>query len=36
MVEKSIIVENLTYRYGDILAVDHINFEVGAGEILAG
>jgi ABC-2 type transport system ATP-binding protein len=34
MVEKSIIVENLTYRYGDILAVDHINFEVGAGEIL--
>src|SRR4030043_554501 len=34
MAEKSIIVENLTYRYGDRLAVDHINFEVGAGEIL--
>jgi ABC-2 type transport system ATP-binding protein len=32
--EKSIIVENLTYRYGNLLAVDHINFEVGAGEIL--
>lgn len=34
MVEKSIIVENLTCRYGSLLAVDHINFEVGAGEIL--
>lgn len=31
---KSIIVENLTYRYGNLLAVDHINFDVGAGEIL--
>jgi ABC-2 type transport system ATP-binding protein len=34
MGEKSILVQNLTYRYGDILAVDHIDFEVGAGEIL--
>ena len=34
MVEKSIVVQNLTYRYGDFLAVDHINFAVGAGEIL--
>ncbi len=33
MGEKSITVENLTYRYGEILAVDHINFEVGSGEI---
>ncbi|ADJ26586.1 ABC transporter related protein [Dehalogenimonas lykanthroporepellens BL-DC-9] len=34
MTEKSIIVENLTYRYGDLLAVDHVSFEVGQGEIL--
>jgi len=34
MTEKSIIVENLTHRYGELLAVDHISFEVGAGEIL--
>jgi ABC-2 type transport system ATP-binding protein len=34
MAEKSIIVEDLTYRYGDLLAVDHISFEVEAGEIL--
>jgi ABC-2 type transport system ATP-binding protein len=32
--EKSIIVENLTYKYGNLLAVDHINFQVDAGEIL--
>ena len=31
---KSIVVENLTYRYGDLLAVDHISFDVGQGEIL--
>ena len=31
---KSIIVENLTYRYGDLLAVDHVSFDVGQGEIL--
>jgi len=34
MPDKSIIVENLTYRYGNLLAVDHINFEVATGEIL--
>ncbi|MGI2336779.1 MAG: ATP-binding cassette domain-containing protein [Dehalogenimonas sp.] len=34
MTEKSIIVENLTYRYGDLLAVDHVSFEVSGGEIL--
>jgi ABC-2 type transport system ATP-binding protein len=34
MTEKSIIVENLTYRYGSLLAVDHVSFEVDAGEIL--
>lgn len=34
MAEKSIIVENLTYRYGKLLAVDHVSFEVGQGEIL--
>jgi ABC-2 type transport system ATP-binding protein len=34
MAEKSIIVENLTYRYGSLVAVDHIGFEVDAGEIL--
>jgi ABC-2 type transport system ATP-binding protein len=34
MAEKSIIVENLSYSYGPLRAVDHINFEVGAGEIL--
>lgn len=30
----AITVENLTYRYGQLLAVDHIHFEVGTGEIL--
>jgi ABC-2 type transport system ATP-binding protein len=34
MLEKSILVENLTYHYGNLVAVDHINFELGAGEIL--
>lgn len=34
MADKSIIVKDLTYRYGKLLAVDHINFEVAAGEIL--
>jgi len=31
---KSIIVENLTYNYGNLLAVDHVSFDVGQGEIL--
>ncbi len=30
----SIKVENLTYRYGERTAVDHINFQVGEGEVL--
>jgi ABC-2 type transport system ATP-binding protein len=34
MTESSIIVENLTYSYGNLRAVDHVAFEVGAGEIL--
>jgi ABC-2 type transport system ATP-binding protein len=34
MADKSITVENLTYSYGSLRAVDHINFEVGAGEII--
>jgi ABC-2 type transport system ATP-binding protein len=34
MVENSIVVENLTYRYGSLLAVDHISFNIAAGEIL--
>jgi len=34
MAEKSIIAENLTYRYGSVLAADHISFEVDAAEII--
>ncbi|MBN1190974.1 MAG: ABC transporter ATP-binding protein [Dehalococcoidales bacterium] len=34
MSENSIVVENLTCRYGDLLAVDHISFTVAEGEIL--
>jgi ABC-2 type transport system ATP-binding protein len=30
----AIIAENLTYRYRDLLAVDHISFDVAEGEIL--
>jgi ABC-2 type transport system ATP-binding protein len=29
-----IYVENLTRRFGDFVAVDHINFEVNAGEVV--
>lgn len=32
--EKTIVVKNLTYTYGNLVAVDHINFEVGKGKIL--
>jgi ABC-2 type transport system ATP-binding protein len=32
--EPVIQVENLTRRFGDFVAVDHINFEVGAGEFV--
>lgn len=31
--EKSIVVEGLTRYYGDLLAVDHISFDVAAGEV---
>ncbi len=31
---QAIIAENLTYRYGQLIAVDHINFAVAEGEIL--
>lgn len=34
MPQPAITAENLTYRYGQLLAVDHIGFEVGAGEVL--
>ncbi|RPJ26184.1 MAG: ABC transporter ATP-binding protein, partial [Chloroflexi bacterium] len=34
MTEPVISVENLTRRFGDFVAVDHINFEVGAGEVV--
>jgi ABC-2 type transport system ATP-binding protein len=34
MTQNAIVAENLTYSYGDLLAVDHISFHVAAGEIL--
>src|SRR5512145_1439730 len=34
MTESVITVENLTRRFGDFVAVDHINFEVRAGEVV--
>lgn len=34
MATPSIVAEDLTYRYGDLTAVDHIDFEVGEREIL--
>jgi ABC-2 type transport system ATP-binding protein len=34
MVEKAIVASELTYQYGDLVAVDHISFEVEEGEIL--
>jgi ABC-2 type transport system ATP-binding protein len=34
MSEPVIKVENLTRRFGDFVAVDHVNFEVGAGEVV--
>jgi ABC-2 type transport system ATP-binding protein len=30
----AIAADNLTYRYGDLLAVDHISFDVAEGEVL--
>jgi len=34
MAEPAIVAESLTYRYGNLLAVDHISFTVERGEIL--
>ena len=34
MVTQAIVAENLTYRYGGLTAVDHINFHVAPGEVL--
>ncbi len=34
MTQPAIHVQNLTYRYGPLTAVDHISFDVGKGEIL--
>ncbi len=34
MAEPVIVVENLTRLFGEFVAVDHINFEVGAGEVV--
>lgn len=33
--ENAIVAQELTYRYGDLLAVDHISFNVAQGEIFA-
>jgi ABC-2 type transport system ATP-binding protein len=34
MPDPVVIADNLTRRFGDFIAVDHINFSVGAGEII--
>lgn len=34
MTQAAIYADNLTYRYGDNLAVDHISFEVAPGEVI--
>jgi ABC-2 type transport system ATP-binding protein len=34
MNESVLKVENLTRRFGEFVAVDHVNFEVGAGEVV--
>ena len=34
MPETVILTENLTRRFGDFVAVDHVNFSVAAGEIV--
>lgn len=34
MSQPAIVAEDLTYRYGDLVAVDHINFSVEEGQIL--
>ena len=34
MPEPVIVVENLTHRFGDFVAVDHVSFEINQGEIV--
>ncbi len=34
MTDPVIVVENLTRRFGEFVAVDHVNFEVSAGEVV--
>ena len=34
MANNAIVAENLNYQYGDLIAVDNINFTVAEGEIL--
>ncbi len=34
MTSYTISAQDLTYRYGDLMAVDHINFEVAEGEVI--
>ena len=34
MTNLTISAHDLTYRYGDLTAVDHINFDVAEGEVL--
>jgi len=34
MSESVIVVENLTRRFGEFVAVDHVNFEIHAGEVV--
>ena len=34
MTDSVISVENLTHRFGDFVAVDHVSFEVSAGEVV--
>lgn len=34
MAQPAIVAEDLTYRYGDLTAVDHISFQVEEGEII--
>ena len=33
MSEHTIVVENLTKRFGDFVAVDHVSFKVSKGEV---
>jgi ABC-2 type transport system ATP-binding protein len=35
MIDRAIKAENLTKKFGDLVAVDHLNLEIGKGEIFA-